>query len=66
MCLERLADRFAEALIVIEVLDLLYLSEGIKGSVVQVVHFTNVGIGHDDVGQLLHVSNTMCESVEAA
>jgi hypothetical protein len=60
--LEHSVDGLAELVVVIEGLDLLDPPKGIKGIVVEVVHFVHAGICHNNIWQLLHVTNTVGDS----
>lgn len=56
MLLERLADDFAVAVIVLHCPDLPHSSQSLKGLVIQLVYVGHVWIAHDHIGQCLHVS----------
>lgn len=64
--LEHLADYFAEALILLEGLDLFDLAEGLEGIVVQIVYVADVGVGDNAIGQLLHVPDAVRDASKRA
>lgn len=62
MALEVIADEAAQLIVVLERLDLLQLAEGVEGVVVQIVNVVDVLVGDDDVGEALHVAETVSYS----
>ena len=52
--------QLAHVVILVERFDLLDLSKGVKGLIVQIVHILHVAVRDDNVWQLLHVTDTMC------
>lgn len=62
MGFEGRADGVAEAVVVVEGLDLADLAEGVEGVVVQVVDLVDVRVGDDGVGELLHVPDPVGDS----
>jgi hypothetical protein len=61
--LQVLVDGFAKPLVILQCLDLLDLPKRLKGIVIEIVHLADVWVGHDDIGQLLHVPNAMSYSM---
>lgn len=59
MGFEVLGDYLAELVVVVQRLDLLDLTEGVKGVVVEVVDVTYVRVLHDSVGEVLHVPDAV-------
>lgn len=59
MRLQHGADGLAEAVIVLCGFNLLDLAEGIEGCVVQVVDLIDVRVGHDNIGQALHIADAV-------
>ncbi len=64
VALEVLADDVAEVVIVLEGLYFFDLAKRVKGVVVEVVDVVDVGVRDDDVGELLHVAEAMCDSAQ--
>lgn len=56
---EVLADELAQAIVVVERLDLLEAAEGVEGVVVEVVDMVDVAVGDDDVGEALDVAEAV-------
>lgn len=63
MVFERLFDDLAELVVVIESLDLGNTAEPVEGLKVKVVHMTEMSVPHHEVGEFLHLPQTVGDSV---
>lgn len=59
--LQRLADDCAESVIVLHRPYLPHSSQSLKGFVIQLIYVGHVWVGHDHIGQCLHVSQSVRE-----
>lgn len=59
MSMQRLLEDSAKLVVVVLIVDFFDLTEGIEGFAVELVDVRDVGIRYNDVGELLHISNTV-------
>lgn len=62
MLLQHLAEHIAEPIIVVQTADLGDHAEPLKRFIVQFINEGKMWVRHDDVGQLLDISETMRET----
>ena len=63
MLSQRIADDLAITLVILHIFDLSDSTKGLKSFVVQLVDVGHVRIRDDDIGQRLHVTETMGKPV---